>query len=346
MMKNRFVRILLRSLLFAFVLLNILAYNHSYNSVHFSTDPTTKNPNLKDAGLFEKVKVGLLGFKILRPADTLKAGNLVGRVIDTVYFKSDKKLEGWYIQTLVKKDATIKTVNAANKPRGTVIIFPGYRRDKGSMADRGDVFLNLGYDCLLVDFRGVGGSEGNDCTVGLEESKDVKAAYDFIKSKGNGDIILFGTSMGAASILRSMEDFKDSLEPQAIVLECPFASMRDATKGTMRLAKLPTTLLPDLMMFWGSYHTGHWSYNLKPAESAKYIKCPTLLVWGEKDIRVLQHETNEIYQNLKGTKKLLVFSNCGHENYLYKYNSEYKKELKEFVDTKIHDAKLDEKKRY
>ena len=42
---------------------------------------------------------------------------------------------------------------------------------------------------MLVDFRAHGNSDGNTCTIGYDESEDVKLAYDYISNKGEKNIV-------------------------------------------------------------------------------------------------------------------------------------------------------------
>jgi len=53
---------------------------------------------------------------------------------------------------------------------------------------------------------------------------------------------------------------------------------------------------------------------------AKSVKCPTLLLYGEKDLNVSREETNEIFEHL-----------AGHENYLTKYKRKWVKDVGKFL---------------
>jgi alpha-beta hydrolase superfamily lysophospholipase len=48
----------------------------------------------------------------------------------------------------------------AENARGTVIIFHGYSAEKSVMLERAEEFIGWGYNTILVDFMGSGGSEG------------------------------------------------------------------------------------------------------------------------------------------------------------------------------------------
>ena len=177
-------------------------------------------------------------------------------------------------------------------------------------------FYQLGYAVCMVDFRAHGNSSGNVCTIGYNEAADVKATVDFVKAKGEKNIVLWGVSLGAATILKAMADYKD-IQPSKIIIEMSFGSLNDAVKGRLRMMQLPQQSLSTLLTFWGGLEQGFWAFNYKPYVYAKQVHTPVLLQWGHIDKRVSETETNAIFQNLASTqKKLVIYEKSGHESLL------------------------------
>jgi hypothetical protein len=58
-----------------------------------------------------------------------------------------------------------------------------------------------------------------------------------------------------------------------------------------------------LLDFWGGIQNGFWAFIHNPTEYAKKVRCPVLLLYGEKDNRVSSGEIDEIFLNLKGKKE-------------------------------------------
>ena len=83
-----------------------------------------------------------------------------------------------------------------------------------------------------MDFRAHGNSGGNTCTIGYRETEDVKLAYNFIEDKGEKNIVLWGISMGAATVARAIDE--DHLQPSKVILEMPFATMENAVEGQLK----------------------------------------------------------------------------------------------------------------
>ncbi len=63
-------------------------------------------------------------------------------------------------------------------------------------------FYKAGFDVLQFDWRGHGISDGQRVTLGIDESKDLVGAIDFLQARGVKRIGLLGFSMGAGVALR------------------------------------------------------------------------------------------------------------------------------------------------
>jgi hypothetical protein len=196
---------LLWALIISFVLVNIVAVFHAYKFTHFVDHNTakTKTPNILSAG--QKISVLIFGVNNPRPENT----TIPLTDYQTINLKSNRVIETWFI----KKE----------NGKGTVIIFHGYGGQKASMLEKANIFLDLGYNALLVDFMGSGGSEGNQTTIGFLEAEQVKTCFDYLTQNGEKNIFLFGTSMGSVAIMKAINDF--GIKPNGIIIECPFGSM-------------------------------------------------------------------------------------------------------------------------
>jgi len=76
-----------------------------------------------------------------------------------------------------------------------------------------------GISVLLFDWRGYGKSEGSPSESGL--FRDAVAAYDFARTRTNGDIVLYGESLGSGVAVRMASE-----QPVALLLlEAPYVSI-------------------------------------------------------------------------------------------------------------------------
>lgn len=309
--KRKWIKRGLWTLAAIFVLMNLIAIFHSYKFTHFANPKKekTKSPTQLTTG--RKIKTLIFGVSNPRPENT----SVPTAEYETVKLKSNKEIECWRI--------------SSDDSGGTVILFHGFGADKSSMLDKAEIFLKLGYDTLLVDFMGSGGSEGNQTTIGFLEAEQVKTCFDYLIENGEENIYLFGTSMGAVAIMKSISD--NGISPKGIIIECPFGSMYKTVSARFKTMNAPTFPMAELLVFWGGIQNGFWAFGHNPTEYAKHINCPTLLLYGAQDEKVNRQEIDEIYTNLNGQKSLKIYQNAAHENYLRKYKSEWTKDVQQFL---------------
>ena len=300
----------------AIIFINIIAYNHAYRFTHFieiEEGKTAERIKPEDLSLVEKVKILLLGIPNHKPKSTIVPKG----TYKNIKLKSNEILDCWLTP------ATAST-------KGIVILFHGYTGEKSSLLTYSNEFNKMGFPCLLVDFMGSGQSTGLQTTVGFKEGKNVKAAYDYAQSNfPNQKIILFGHSMGAVAIMKSVSDY--DLKPDKIIIQCPFGTMKQTVKKRFEAMNVPAFPFAHLLLFYGGVQNGFNAFQHNPTEYAKQINIPTLLTYGEKDGRVTRQEIDEIYRNLNGQKELAIFKKSGHEDYLINSNDEWLDKISNFA---------------
>ena len=307
----KYGKIILKILFVIFIIMNSIAFFHAYKFTHYNNSKKEKTKSPEKLSSLDKAKIVFFGVNNPKPKNI----KFPSQKYQTLKLKSNKEIECWLI----------KTPNS----KGTVLLFHGYGGEKSMMIEKSDAFIKLGYSTMLVDFMGSGNSEGNQTTIGYKEAEEVKTAFDFIKKTGEKNIYLFGTSMGAVAIMKCIDD--DNIKPKGVILECPFGSMYQTVLARFERVNAPTFLMPRLLLFWGGIQNGFLGFSHNPTEYAKSITCPTLLLYGEKDKSVSRKEIDEIYTNLKGIKKLHIYKETGHENYLIKNKTEWNKDISYFL---------------
>jgi esterase/lipase len=284
-------------LLVVFILMNIIAAFQAWSFTHFD-ETAGERVKADSMNALQKAKMLFFGASLPRPQNT----EIPSQQYQTVKIPSNLMLSAWYIKT------------ANPKPKGTILLFHGYQGTKSNLIKVSDALLAMGYNTLLTDFMGSGGSEGNQTTIGAKEAENVKAAFEYIANKGEKNIYLYGSSMGAAAVMKAINDYK--LSPKAIIVGCPFGSMYGTVGKRFEIMGIPKFPMAGLLTFWGGIENGFWAFGHNPEDYAKSITCPTLLLWGEQDNRVDYEETQTIYNNLTGQKELQIFIHSGHGQYI------------------------------
>ena len=311
---RRALRLLLRTLLVLFILANSVVAFHAWKFTHFYDygSISVKKPGERSG--WDVTKDILFGINAMKQPNSVIADSS----FQQIQFKTRDglKLDAWYIP--------------ADRAIGTVCLFHGHGGTKSGVVREAEMFRKMGYNTLLLDFRAHGASEGNTCTIGHRESEDVKLAYEYIRNKGEKNLVLWGISMGASTITKAVHDYQ--LTPQKIILEMPFGSIENAAKGRLKLMGLPGQPLATMLTFWGGLENGFWAFGLKPQEYAKDIKCPVLMQWGEKDPRVSRSEEDILFNNIPGNSKRFVpYSSAGHESLCKREPEKWAQEVSSFL---------------
>ena len=280
--------------------LNGIAFMQARSMTHFvSAGQRTAKP--EKLAIANKIRVILTGVEIPRPENQVTPQE-IQLVYETRHIPisegSKEILEAWYIP--------------AQKSRGLVLLFPPYGSSKAALLAPTKIFHDLGYNALLVDFRGAGGSSGNDTTLGVREAKDVTIAFTYSQKQwARQPIVLYGASMGAVAVMRAVAIEK--IEPVALILESPFDRLLNTVRHRFEAMGIPSFPSAELIVFWGSVQQGMDGFNHNPVDYARSIHCPVLLLHGERDRRVTVAEATRIFENLPGQKHWQMFPSAnGH----------------------------------
>src|SRR6185437_154661 len=313
-------------LLTAFALLNLLAYRHARTMTHFASVPRglrkseTWHDRSHSLSLFERLRLAFNGVAIERPHQDIRPDGLSWPCEVHTFAGEVGQLAAWYIPH----------ENAA----GLVVIFHGYAASKAQLLPEARAFHDLGYACFLVDFRGSGDSDVDRTSIGYHEADDVERTVAYVRDHWPTErLILFGQSMGAASVLRALS--RRALQPDAVVLECPFDRLLSTVEARFVVMGLPSFPGARLMVFWGGLQHGFNGFTHNPVEYAARVTCPTLLLHGTHDTRVSCRQIESIHQHLGGEKQLHFFEGAGHESYAALRPEEWKECVARFLRSRV-----------
>lgn len=300
----------------AFVALNVIAFVQARGMTHFAPAGTrTKPAELLTFG--EKCGVLLSGVTLPKPVNEKTPSDL-GLPFETITINSTDKitLEAWLIS---RPDS-----------KGLVLLFHGYGASKASLLTVAKAFHGLGYETMLVDFRGSGGSSGQETSIGFYEADDVAATFVYAKKlKPARPVILYGASMGASAVLRSIH--AQNIQPDALILECPFDRLLSTVQMRFNAMKLPSFPLAQLLVFWGGVQQGFNGFHHNPSDFARSVRCPVLLMHGDSDARVSAEQIEHIRKNLPSSTTFKMFPGLDHQSYLATQPEEWNKTVAEFL---------------
>ncbi|XGV94612.1 MAG: alpha/beta hydrolase [Leptolyngbya sp. BL-A-14] len=298
MLLGRWRTALLLIVLASTIALNAISWMQARSMTHFvANGQRTAKP--EKLAIADKLKVALMGVELPRPANRRTPNDeSLGYETHQIPMGDREWLEAWFVPQ--------------RSSRGMVLLFPPYANSKDTLLPTAKILHDLGYEVLLIDFRGAGGSSGSDTTLGIREADDVVQSVAYAQRMwSKRPLILYGASMGATAVMRAIA--QKGITPDAVILESPFDRLLNTVRHRFAVMGIPPFPGAALIVFWGGVqqHIDGFAHN--PVEYASAIRCPVLLLHGVMDTRVTQQDAIAIYSNLSGRKQFVLFPNSvGH----------------------------------
>lgn len=141
-----------------------------------------------------------------------------------------------------------------------------------------------GYHALLVDQRAHGKSEGSVIGFGIPESRDVLTWLSYLNDRFPGSpILLFGISMGSATVLTASRFPLSRYGVRGILADCPFSSAPGILSSVCQSRRFPLPIVMPMLRFGARVFGGFPLSSASALDSVKSADVPILLIHGEDD---------------------------------------------------------------
>ena len=214
-----------------------------------------------------------------------------------------------------------------------VIVLHGYRSNPESVISIGRHFSENGYNVLIPYMRATGESEGEYIGMGWLDKDDLKCWIDLIiKQNNNSNIILHGSSMGAATVLMASGDELSS-NVKAIIEDSGYTSVWDIFASEAK-ARFNLPAFPVLNMF-EIVANFRAKYDIKEASALEQVKkatVPILFIHGDNDDFVPEYMCEKLYEAANCKKDKLIIHSAGHTESRYKEPETYYNKIFDFLD--------------
>jgi len=216
---------------------------------------------------------------------------------------------------------------------GGILLLHGLRANRLKMLARARFLNRAGYSVLLIDFQAHGESPGSKVTFGYLESRDARAAVDFLRRTLPGEkVAIIGASMGgAAAVLAS-----PALGVDAMVLEGVYTTIEKAIENRLK----------DFLGSWGGVLTPALSAQLRPrlgvsaaeicpVQRIAEIAVPKLIIAGGDDHRTTLEDSHALFDAAKGPKELWIVPGAGHVDLHKAAGAEYERRILAFLESTL-----------
>ena len=204
------------------------------------------------------------------------------------------------------------------------IILHGYRSNPSSVLTIGEHFSEKGYNVLIPSMRACADSEGEYVGMGWLDKEDLKCWINLIiEENKNAEIILHGSSMGAATVLMASGDELPA-NVKNIIADSGYTSVWDIFASEAK-ARFNLPEFPVLNMFQ-IVANRKAKYDIKEASSLEQVKkskTPILFIHGDKDDFVPEYMCEKLYDATNCKKEKIIIHGAGHTDGIYREPEKY-----------------------
>lgn len=215
-----------------------------------------------------------------------------------------------------------------------VIIGHGYKGTGITMSNYAQMFYELGFSVLLPDDRGHGQSDGDYISFGWLDRADYLGWLDkMVQELGpEAQLLLFGVSMGAATV--SMVAGSSALPPQvkAVVADCGYSSLDEELSYLLKkLFHLPRRPLVPLASFINYRRLGFGIGQVDVKRALRHNHLPLLVIHGAKDVYVPTAMGITNYNASAGPKALWIVPDAIHAESYWVDPTAYRDHIAAFI---------------
>jgi pimeloyl-ACP methyl ester carboxylesterase len=180
----------------------------------------------------------------------------------------------------------------APSAKGTVVMVHGLNRSRIEMVRRAPFVHGASWNALLLDLRHHGASGGATTTFGAKEKGDVEAAVRLARERCPGPVVLWGVSLGGASVVFAAAD---DPEVAGVICDSSYRSLADTVHHHLQLFRsfrwwlriVPGWPVADLTVFWMGRRGGFDPATVDVrAAAARLAGRPALFVANSEDVRM------------------------------------------------------------
>lgn len=211
-------------------------------------------------------------------------------------------LEGW-------------VVKADSLDRRWILMCHGVGSNHTDLLEIAQGLYEAGFNLLMINFRGHGGSAGRTTSFGLYEQRDLEGALVYLGQQADVPLRpygIYGISMGAAVAL--MVAGKDE-RLAAIAADSPYFDLEQTIGRHLAMDYPFLPRIPTLWWVLSAYRLrfGRWPKHISPHQSVKQMTSRALLlIHGAMDNQVPVAQAHRLFIAAGGPKELWIVEKSDH----------------------------------
>ena len=195
-------------------------------------------------------------------------------------------------------------------------------------------YEKIGCNVLVIDARAHGKSDGKYNTIGVGESRDLRAWIKLLEERFGMQEIYFHTicvGTSSALLLMTSPDCPESVK--GLVTEGPYISFRETFRQHMIVDKRPVYPVLDMVMLNIKKYCGTDVYKTAPIKIIDKLHQRVLFIFGEEDVFSIPPRSRELFAKCGSKDKHIVWFKKGCHSHLRLNNTEgYDRAIADFMN--------------
>ena len=233
--------------------------------------------------------------------------------VDKLYTAMARMKEEPYEELSISSFGTVLKANyySGNSSK-TVIFIHGYRATPfNNFSVAASMFLDEGYNVVLVYQRAHGKSGGKFSTMGVREHEDLLRWIEHIdKLKSPEKIYIYGMSMGGTTVSFASDKIQNP-KVKALVVDCGFSNFKEMLMSDFKNRHVSYVWSGTMLPLYAKFFL-HATITKNAEDSLKFTKLPVLFLHGFDDTMVSAAFSKKHYEICSSEKNLILVKGAGH----------------------------------
>ncbi|WP_053362779.1 alpha/beta fold hydrolase [Bacillus sp. FJAT-27251] len=231
-------------------------------------------------------------------------------------FKKEHKPSKWKVVSADKLKLNLNANVYANDvlEHKWAVVVHGYTSNAESMTRYIRNFHEKGYHVVAPDLRSHGDSEGDYIGMGWHDRKDLLLWIEqIIERDPEAEIVLFGISMGGATVMMASGEKELPANVKVIVEDCGYSSVSEVFVYQLDdLFGLPEFPVMNAANTVTRFRAGYDLYEANAVKQVAKSDTPMLFIHGEADTFVPFEMLDEVYNAANVEKEKLIIPEANH----------------------------------
>jgi fermentation-respiration switch protein FrsA (DUF1100 family) len=248
---------------------------------------------------------------------------------DTSFYEGLEKTD-YIVKGYEDYDLHVELLKNPSPTDKYIIVSHGYTDNRMGALKYVQMYMDLGFNCIIYDLRGHGENATDFTTYGVREAQDLKCIVDDTRKRYDDISVLglHGESLGAATTITSLK-YKPEID--FAVADCGFSDIDNVLREGYRNAHAPVFLV-DLAEFTGKIRYKYSIKEMRPIDSLNDNKVPILFIHGADDTFILPKNSEDMAARTAGYSEIHIIPKAGHAESILTAPNDYKDYVERFLE--------------